>query len=116
VSPVPASPAQREASALLSELFVQLKRGSGASVLAASGGAEFALESGEWTNGVFTHAVRRGLERGEADIDHDGVVTVSELKEFVARAVERLTYRRQRPVARRENLQADFPLEVVGPW
>jgi Ca2+-binding EF-hand superfamily protein len=49
-----------------------------------------------------------GLKAKAADADHDGVVTVSELRSFVAKMVETLTHGRQRPTSRQENLEADF--------
>jgi uncharacterized caspase-like protein len=79
-------------------------------VIASAGGAEFAFESATWSNGVFTHAVLRGL-KGEADRDKDGRVQVSELREFVAREVRRLTEGRQSPDTRSERVLYDFSLE-----
>ncbi len=93
---------------LVSDLFVDVRRGTGAHVISAAGGAEYALESGEWGNGVFTSSVLSGLKAKAADADHDGVVTVSELRSFVAKMVETLTHGRQRPTSRQENLEADF--------
>lgn len=99
-------------SRLIEELFTELRRGSGATVIAAAGGAEFALESGRWRNGVFTFAIREGIESRAADADRDGVVRVSELRTFVTERVLTLTEGHQRPVARRENLIADYPLFI----
>jgi WD40 repeat protein/uncharacterized caspase-like protein len=95
---------------LLEELFADLRRGTGAVVISAAGGAEFAIESREWQNGVFTHAVVDGLKNAKADADGDGRVQVSELRDYVMKTVPRLTYGRQTPTARRENLTIDFPV------
>ncbi len=100
--------AKRTGTALLGpEAFLDLRRGSGATVIAAAGGAEYALESSRWRNGVFTHSVLAGLRDFEADANGDGIVQFGELREFVTRRVTELTAGRQRPVSRRENGEFD---------
>jgi uncharacterized caspase-like protein len=100
----------RQARPLYEELFADLRRGTGAVVLAAAGGREFSLESEQWKNGAFTYCLLKGLRGGEADRDGDGRVRVSELRDYVLDEVQRLTRRRQAPTVRRDNLEYDFPL------
>ena len=95
---------------LAQEMFADLRRGTGAVIIASAGGSEFALEGARWNNGVFTHAILRGLN-GEADRDGDRRVMVSELRDFVEAEVQQLTNGKQSPTARRENLVADFTLD-----
>ena len=97
-------------TALLNETFAEVRRGTGATVIAAAGAAEYALESERWKNGVFTYSLRRGLEDGAADADRDGAVSLTELQPFVAAEVTRLTNGLQKPVARRAPPAADFTL------
>lgn len=98
----------KPASLMLPELFADLRRGSGAQVIAASGGLQFSFESPQWNNGVFTYSVLEGLKTRAADEDKNGKITVSELRDYVAGKVLNLTHGRQRPVARQENLESDF--------
>ena len=67
-----------------------------------------ANESDEWRNGVFTYTILSGLKNETADQNKDGKVTVTELKDFVSKEVERLTDGAQKPTSRRENLEFDF--------
>jgi WD40 repeat protein/uncharacterized caspase-like protein len=93
---------------LIKELFADLRRGSGAIVISSAGGAEYALESKEWNNGVFTYSVLEGMKTAKADKDKDGVIKISELKEYVIDKVQILTSGKQTPTSRQENLEFDF--------
>lgn len=94
---------------LLGQLFADLRRGSGAAVISSASGAEYALESARWHNGVFTFSVLQGLT-GPADRNGDGTIRVSELRDYVVDEVHRLTRGAQTPTSRRENLEFDFPV------
>lgn len=86
----------------LREVFADLRQESGAFVIAAAGSAEFALETDDLRNGVFTATVIRAL-RESAESPR-----VTELAASVAAAVPALTGGRQQPVMLRENLEDDY--------
>jgi hypothetical protein len=93
----------------LQGLFVDLRRGSGSTILSSSAGAEYALESSEQQNGLFTYAVLEALDGNkDADINKDGSVQMSELGEYVKKRVSELTNNKQTPNTRRVNLEGDF--------
>lgn len=89
-------------------LFGDVAKGTGATVISAAGGYEFALESDDWNNGVFTYAILQGLSSGDADLNGDGLVRVSELKNYVTLQVVELTDGKQHPTTRTENSVNDF--------
>lgn len=80
------------------ELFSSGTSRRGVNVLAGAAGAEFALESGEWKNGVFTASVIEALSGAIAsDTNNDGMVDVSELYHAVSNAVRTRTGGAQSP-------------------
>jgi len=93
---------------LMQELFTNLNRGSGTVVISAAAGNSYAMESDVWQNGVFTYSILKGLQTMEADINNDGEVTVSELRDFVSESVQDLTGGLQKPTMRQENVEFDF--------
>ena len=93
---------------LMQEVFANVTKGSGAIVISAAAGNSYALESDQWRNGVFTYALLSGLNNKRADKNKDGIISVTELKDYVSQQVEKLTEGAQRPTSRRENLEFDF--------
>jgi WD40 repeat protein len=82
---------------------------------ASCGKGELSEESSEWNNGAFTKALVEGLS-GKADADHDGVVTITELSQYLSTRVAELTKDAQHPVlSKPTSVRADLPLAVVGP-
>lgn len=95
---------------LMNELFVDLRRETGTTIIAAARGVELARESAQWNNGVFTHVILKGLLENKADLDQDGIVKVSELKKYVSKKVPELTNGSQQPTTRLENVANDFQI------
>jgi WD40 repeat protein len=93
---------------LMKELFVDLRRGTGATVIASSGGVEAAMEGTQWNNSVFMYALLSGLQEKKADLNKDGAVMVSELQNYLGAEVQKLTGGAQRPVSRVENIENDW--------
>jgi hypothetical protein len=95
----------------LQGLLVDLRRGSGTTLLSSSAASEFALESSEQRNGLFTFALIEALQgKSSADSNKDGSVTLSELTEYARERVSALSNGQQNPNKRRINLEMDFVL------
>ncbi|MFT3980771.1 MAG: caspase family protein [Ferruginibacter sp.] len=93
---------------MMQELFANLNNSSGTTVLSAAGGREYALESDEWKNGVFTYSILNALKDIKStDTNDDKKISVKELKQSVFEAVKKLTGGRQKPTSR---------LEVLDDW
>ncbi len=107
-NPVPKRLGLENSSDLMKELFVDLRRGTGATVIASAGGMEFAVEGEHWQNSDFTYALLAGLKNGKADLDKNGAVMVSELQQYLAKEVSNLTNNQQRPTFRLENISNDW--------
>lgn len=86
---------------LMQELFANVNRGTGATVIAASGGTQFAQEHGNLKNGVFTYSILELMQQKKE-------VKVSELKTIVGKRVEELTNGNQKPTSRNENIEFDW--------
>nr|NQU91330.1 caspase family protein [Bacteroidota bacterium] len=95
---------------LMKELFADLRRGSGAVVISSAGGKEYAYESQEWNNGVFTYSLLEGLKTNKADLNDNGSITISEMRDYIFTNVQKLTNGKQNPSARRENLVDDYTI------
>jgi uncharacterized caspase-like protein len=93
----------------MKELFTDLRRSTGATVISAAGGVQFAYEGiNGLKNGVFTHCIKEGLSNKAADLNKDGKIALSELQQYVAEQVVKLTGGKQQPTSRIENLVNDF--------
>jgi uncharacterized caspase-like protein len=111
VKPIDGARGKSEWYDRLQRIFVDLRRGSGATILSSSAGAEYALESSEQKNGLFTYAVLEALGgKKEADLNKDGALQMSEMAEFLKVRVAELSKNKQTPNVRRVNLEGDFSL------
>ncbi len=97
-----------KSTVLMKELFTDLRKGTGATVVSSSGGAEFSIESDLWKNGLFTYCFISGLSNKEADANHDGQVFLSEIQRYVQSKVYNLSKGKQQPTSRIENIELDF--------
>ena len=93
---------------LLEDVFSDTRKGSGAHVISSAGGAEYALESDEWKNGLFTYALLSGLSQSSQVGDGNNEITISEIRNYVNKRVEELSNGKQIPTAREENINQDY--------
>jgi len=78
--------------------------------LSSSEGAEYAYESSNQQNGLFTYALMEALDgKGHPKDAKSPEVTMSEVAEYVKKRVGDLTNHKQTPNARRVNLEGDLP-------
>ena len=95
-------------SELVKSLFTDLRKGSGATVISSAGGMEFAIESDDWNNGLFTYCFMKGIQSKAADLNKDGEIWLSEIQQYVSEQVYELSGGRQQPTSRIENQTIDF--------
>lgn len=86
---------------LMQSLFVNVGKSTGATVISAAAGTQFALERGDLKNGVFTYSILEAM-------DKTGVLYISELKRKVGERVIQLTKGLQQPTSRSENHSVDW--------
>ena len=106
---------QVRATGLNDQFLERLTRSRGRVIMTASGPNEVALELSKLGHGLFTYHVLEGLN-GKADRNGDGIVTVSELYEYVEDQVDRaarLAGGRQRPLMKGE-IEGTLPLAQTG--
>ena len=89
-------------------LFGDLKKGTGATVISAAGGTEFAREGERSQNGLFTYCLLQGIETRMIDIDRNRSYSVSEIQRYITEQVIELSNGEQVPTSREENLANDF--------
>ena len=93
---------------LSKSLFSDMRKGTGATVISAAGGTEFAAEGMNSANGLFTASFIEGITTRRADTDRDRSYTISEMREWVGDQVTRKSKGSQVPTSREENVKNDF--------
>lgn len=96
---------------LAKSLFADMRLNNGTTVISSAGGSEFAIESEHWKNGAFTYCLLFGLSSGDADLNQNKIITLSELQEYLLFQVNKLTNGAQTPTSRVENLNTDFRIK-----
>ncbi|NHE58973.1 caspase family protein [Cyclobacterium plantarum] len=105
----------KNAYSLMKELFMDIRKGTGATVIAAAGGDEYAFEGRSTegniiTNGIFTHCLLEGLRTKKADSNEDNRITINELQRYISTEVPKLTKGLQNPTFRIENIANDWAI------
>jgi len=99
------------------DLFLErLTRSKGRAIITASRPTEVSIELGELGHGIFTYYLVQGLQ-GAADGNHDGIVSLQELYEYVEQQVaqkSRAVGGNQHPVMKGE-MEGVLPLVRVPP-
>ncbi|MDP9080786.1 MAG: caspase family protein [Bacteroidota bacterium] len=88
---------------LMKSLFVDVSKGTGATIIAASGGLQAAQEQNKLGNGIFTFSILEYLKAHAR-------IQVSGLKTYVNKKVTELSFGSQKPSTRSENYQLDWYL------
>jgi WD40 repeat protein len=86
---------------LMQQLFANVSKSTGATVISAAAGTELAQEQGLLKNGVFTYALLEFMRQKET-------ATVSDLKNFLKKRVTELTKGLQSPTTRSESISVDW--------
>ncbi len=94
----------------IEEMFLLPGLHRGINIIGASGGSEFALESAQWNNGVFTATIIEAMRDKKADLNGDTRISVSELRDFLAQRVSELTKGAQKPSVVASERDQDFDL------
>ncbi len=88
---------------LMQSLFVNVGKSTGATIISAAAGTQFALERNDLKNGVFTYSILEAMNKYPS-------IKISELKKIVGERVEQLTKGLQKPTSRNEAIAVDWTL------
>ncbi|HLP13281.1 MAG TPA: caspase family protein, partial [Flavobacteriales bacterium] len=93
---------------LMKEVFNDMRKGTGSNIVSSAGGYELAMESKEWNNGLFTYVLLDGIKSMQADLNKDGEIMISELKQWSGYKVSEISKGLQVPANRNENIRFDY--------
>ncbi|MDZ4793359.1 MAG: caspase family protein [Bacteroidota bacterium] len=88
---------------LMQSLFVNVGKSTGATIISAAAGTQFALERNDLKNGVFTYSILEAMNKYPS-------LKISELKKIVGERVEELTNGLQKPTSRTEMITMDWSI------
>ncbi len=88
---------------LMQSLFVNVGKSTGATIISAAAGTQFALERSDLKNGVFTYSILEAMKNHPQ-------MKISELKAIVGKRVEELTNGLQKPTSRNETIAVDWSI------
>lgn len=88
---------------LMKTLFVNMGNSTGATIISAAAGNQFALERDDLKYGVFTYSIIEAMKQHSE-------MKINELKKIVGEKVEQLTNGMQKPTSRSEAVSADWNL------
>jgi WD40 repeat protein len=91
----------RNSFELMQNLFVNVGKSTGAVVISAAAGTQFALERNDLKNGVFSFCILEAMKNYPE-------MKVSELKKIIGEKVELLTNGLQKPTYRNETIAVDW--------
>jgi len=86
---------------LMQSIYVNVGKSTGAIIISAAAGNQYALERGDLRNGVFTYCILEAMQKQKS-------MTVSQLKSTVSKRVEELTNGLQKPTSRNETIYTDW--------
>lgn len=83
------------------KFYERISKGKGRVIISSSSANEISKEDDRLKHGIFSYFLLKGL-KGDADQDHDGIITVSELFRYISRKVPEASAQDQHPVRRGE--------------
>ncbi len=86
---------------LMQSLFVNVGKSTGATIISAAAGTEFALENNNLKNGVFTYSILEALNKYPS-------MKVNDLRKIVSERVLQLSEGHQKPTSRSETVVVDW--------